>query len=150
MKILSDFFKSISSDSTVNIDNDTLESFTDEKILAISILLIEVSKSDDYYDELEKNTIIEIIREKFSLDKNQIDLLINLADKKNDEMISLHDFIEVLNKECSYSEKKDLIKMLWDVAYIDGRIDKYEDYTIRKISDLLYITHSDFIQAKLR
>ena len=78
MKILSDFFKSISSDSTVNIDNDTLESFTDEKILAISILLIEVSKSDDYYDELEKNKIIEIIREKFSLDKNQIDLLINL------------------------------------------------------------------------
>ena len=40
--------------------------------------------------------------------------------------------------------------MLWDVAYADGRIDKYEDYTIRKISDLLYIKHADFIKAKLR
>ena len=40
--------------------------------------------------------------------------------------------------------------MLWDIAYSDGRIDKYEDYTIRKISDLLYIKHSDFIKAKLR
>ena len=29
-------------------------------------------------------------------------------------------------------------------------IDKYEDYTIRKISDLLYIKHSDFIKAKTR
>ena len=42
------------------------------------------------------------------------------------------------------------MKFLWDIAYADGRIDKYEDYTIRKISDLLYVKHSDFMKAKLR
>ena len=150
MKILSDFFKSISSSTKTNIKHEHIKDFQDEKILAISILLIEVSKSDDEYDDVEKNKIIEIIKNKFSLKENQINLLINLADKENDEMISLYDFTEVLNKGCSYSEKKDLIKMLWDVAFIDGRIDKYEDYTIRKISELLYVQHADFIRAKLR
>ena len=99
---------------------------------------------------MEKSKIIDLLKKEFSLNDDQIKLVITLADQKNNEMISLHDFTEIVNNECSYSEKKDLIKMLWDVAYADGRIDKYEDYTIRKISDLLYIKHTDFIKAKLR
>ena len=66
------------------------------------------------------------------------------------KLISLHELTAIINNGYSYSEKKNVIKMLWDIAYSDGRIDKYEDYTIRKISDLLYIKHSDFIKAKLR
>ena len=39
---------------------------------------------------------------------------------------------------------------LWEVAFADQVIDKYEDYTIRKIADLLYVKHKDFIKAKIR
>ena len=35
-------------------------------------------------------------------------------------------------------------------AFADGRIDKYEDYTIRKIADLIYVRHEDFMKAKHR
>ena len=150
MKIFSDIFKSLSLNNKTNITQKDIESFDDEKILSICIFLIEVSKSDDEYDDLEKSKIIDLLKKEFSLNDDQIKLVITLADQKNNEMISLHDFTEIVNNECSYSEKKDLIKMLWDVAYADGRIDKYEDYTIRKISDLLYIIHADFIKAKLR
>ena len=150
MKIFSDIFKSLSLNNKTNITQKDIESFDDEKILSICIFLIEVSKSDDEYDDLEKSKIIDVLKKEFSLNDDQIKLVITLADQKNNEMISLHDFTEIVNNECSYSEKKDLIKMLWDVAYADGRIDKYEDYTIRKISDLLYIKHADFIKAKLR
>ncbi len=150
MKIFSDVFKSLSLNNKTNITQKDIESFDDEKILSICIFLIEVSKSDDEYDDLEKSKIIDLLKKEFSLNDDQIKLVITLADQKNNEMISLHDFTEIVNNECSYSEKKDLIKMLWDVAYADGRIDKYEDYTIRKISDLLYIKHADFIKAKLR
>tara|TARA_B100001094_G_scaffold151081_1_gene146287 strand:+ start:11029 stop:11481 length:453 start_codon:yes stop_codon:yes gene_type:complete len=150
VKIFSDIFKSLSLNNKTNITQKDIESFDDEKILSICIFLIEVSKSDDEYDDLEKSKIIDLLKKEFSLNDDQIKLVITLADQKNNEMISLHDFTEIVNNECSYSEKKDLIKMLWDVAYADGRIDKYEDYTIRKISDLLYIKHADFIKAKLR
>ncbi|MBT5406863.1 MAG: TerB family tellurite resistance protein [Gammaproteobacteria bacterium] len=150
MKIFSDIFKSLSLNNKTNITQKDIESFDDDKILSVCIFLIEVSKSDDEYDDLEKSKIIDLLKKEFSLNDDQIKLVITLADQKNNEMISLHDFTEIVNNECSYSEKKDLIKMLWDVAYADGRIDKYEDYTIRKISDLLYIKHTDFIKAKLR
>ena len=150
MKLLSDFFKNISSNTKKNIKPNSLESFEDEVILSICILLIEVSKSDDDYDDLEKEKIIDLLKKQFSLNHDQIDVLIKMADKKNNEIVSLHELTASLNKEYTYAEKKNVIKMLWDIAYSDGRIDKYEDYTIRKISDLLYIKHSDFIKAKLR
>ena len=150
MKLLSDFFKNISSNTKKNIKPNSLESFEDEVILSICILLIEVSKSDDDYDDLEKEKIIDLLKKQFSLNHDQIDVLIKMADKKNNEIVSLHELTANINKEYTYSEKKNVIKMLWDIAYSDGRIDKYEDYTIRKISDLLYIKHSDFIKAKTR
>ena len=150
MKLISDFFKDIISNKKTNIKPNSLESFKDEMVLSICVLLIEVSKSDDDYDDSEKEKIIELLKKQFLLNDDQIDILMMMADKKNDEIVSLHELTASLNKEYTYSEKKNVIKMLWDIAYSDGRIDKYEDYTIRKISDLLYIKHSDFIKAKLR
>lgn len=150
MKSISDFFKDITSNKKTNIKPNSLESFKDEMVLCICVLLIEVSKSDDDYDDSEKEKIVDLLEKQFSLNHDQIDILMQMADKKNNEIVSLHELTATLNKEYTYSEKKNVIKMLWDIAYSDGRIDKYEDYTIRKISDLLYIKHSDFIKAKLR
>jgi uncharacterized tellurite resistance protein B-like protein len=38
---------------------------------------------------------------------------------------------------------------MWEVAYADGRVDRYEDHMIRKVADLLYLSHNDFIRMKL-
>ena len=135
--------------STENIVEEDIESF-DEMTLATCVLLIEVSLSDDSYDDEEKNKIIGILKNKFSLDDSQINVLLELADKKNKEMISLYDWTSKINEIYSYEQKKELIKLLWDVAFADGRIDKYEDYTIRKIADLIYVRHEDFMKAKHR
>ena len=135
--------------NTENIVEEDIQSF-DEMTLATCVLLIEVSLSDDSYDDEEKNKIIGILKNKFSLDDSQINVLLELADKKNKEMISLYDWTSKINEIYSYEQKKELIKLLWDVAFADGRIDKYEDYTIRKIADLIYVRHEDFMKAKHR
>ena len=144
LKILDGFVS-----STDNIIEEDILSF-DEMTLATCVLLIEVSLSDDSYDDEEKNKIIGILKNKFSLDDSQINVLLELADKKNKEMISLYDWTSKINEIYSYEQKKELIKLLWDVAFADGRIDKYEDYTIRKIADLIYVRHEDFMKAKHR
>ena len=150
MKFLSELFDKYTSNKKTTITVDELESFDDELILATCILLLEVSKSDDSFDDIEKERILSILEQNFNLNTQQTNFLFKIADKKNDEMISLYEWTAKINELCSYSDKKKLMKFLWDIAYADGRIDKYEDYTIRKISDLLYVKHSDFIKAKLR
>ena len=37
---------------------------------------------------------------------------------------------------------------MWAIAYADGDLDKYEEYIIRKVADLLHVSHSDFMHAK--
>ena len=122
----------------------------DDMTLATCVLLIEVSKSDDTFDEQENNKIISILKDKFNLDDSQINILLEVADNKNQEMISLYDWTSKINEVYEYNEKKALIRALWDVAFADGRIDKYEDHTIRKIADLIYVKHEDFMKAKHR
>ena len=63
-------------------------------------------------------------------------------------MTSLFDWTDIINKECSYDQKCIIIGFMWDIAYIDGKIDKYEDFTIRKVADLIYVKHKDFISLK--
>jgi uncharacterized tellurite resistance protein B-like protein len=34
------------------------------------------------------------------------------------------------------------------VAFVDDNLDKYEEAVIRKVADLLYITHRDYLKVK--
>ena len=42
------------------------------------------------------------------------------------------------------------IEMLWKIALVDLDLDKYEDYMIAKIADLLYIARGDVMRLKQR
>jgi uncharacterized tellurite resistance protein B-like protein len=42
-----------------------------------------------------------------------------------------------------------MLNMLWQVAYADGELASIEEHIIRKISDLLNLRHSEYIQTKL-
>ena len=137
------FFK-----SNENIKSDLLESNKDE--LAYASLLIEVIKSDDYFDQREHDELLDILGTKLSIEEKALGELSELAQKKSDESTSLYEFTREINDKYHYEEKVQLIEDLWRIAYSDGRIDKYEDYVIRKVTNLIYVTHSDFIKSKLK
>ena len=116
--------------------------------LATCILLIEVSKSDDDYDKAEQEKIILLIKEKFSLTYDEIEEVFSVSNNHHNKMISLFEWTDIINKECSYDQKLVIIGFMWDIAFIDSKIDRYEDYTIRKVCDLIYVKHKDFINLK--
>ena len=97
---------------------------------------------------LKSKKIKSLIKKKFKIPQDQIESLFTYSDEKHDSMTSLFDWTEIINKECSYDQKCMIIGFMWDIAYIDGKIDKYEDLTIRKVSDLIYVKHKDFISLK--
>ena len=104
--------------------------------------MIEVSKSDDEFSSEEKDKIISLLEHHFSLNQEQISVLIELAEEKNNEMISLYEWTSIINDNYDYPDRINVIKSLWAVAHADNKIDKYEDYTIRKIADL-FVRHED-------
>ena len=117
--------------------------------LASAALLIELSRADFQQDDKELKAIERILREKFSLDSQELTTLMTLADEENREATSLYQFTSLINDNYSAEQKYHLIKLLWELALVDGEINKYEDHLIRKISELIYLSHSEFIRAKI-
>ncbi len=118
--------------------------------LASAVLLLEVAQADRDYSTQEKARIQQAIASKFSLTDEDIKLLMSLAEEKSDQATDYHQFTSLLNKEFSNQQKIRLIEMMWQVAYADGELDPYEDYFIRKISELLYLRHSELLSARER
>lgn len=118
--------------------------------LASAALMIEISLADDHIHEEERRTIKKLLEKCFELQNDEIEDLVKLAEEEVDHAVSLHEFTRLLNESFSYKEKINVIENLWHVAYADSVLDKYEEYYIRKVADLLYISHSDYIQSKLK
>ena len=55
----------------------------------------------------------------------------------------------LINDQFNPEQKYRLIVALWQVANADGIISKHEDHLIRNVADLIYVSHSNFIRAKL-
>ena len=145
-------FKSISKFLQENIRKDSVDGMDEQQLihLASAALLLEVSRADFDIQDEELASIANSLTERFSFSKQEADSLIELAKTEQDSHVSIHPFVKIINDDCSADEKKLLLEDLWRVAYADDKLDKYEEYHLRKIADLLYIPHSVFIQTKLK
>jgi len=116
--------------------------------LATATLLFEMAQMDDHVDSREREAIQSLLEDKFSLDMALSVELLELGADKSRQAICMQEFTRLLNENFSQTEKRHMVKMLWQVAMSDGVIDKYEDLFVRQIADLLYVPHQDFIQTK--
>ena len=125
------------------------ESDSNDIIVCGLALLIEVAKSDNEFSDVELKEITQIACHQFSIPQEQKGELLTLAKSISTESTSLYEYTRLINDLCDYQDKLKLINNLWTIAFADKHLDKYEEFLIRKISDLLYVSHSDFIQQKL-
>jgi uncharacterized tellurite resistance protein B-like protein len=119
------------------------------KNLITAALMIEVMQADFSLDEREQQAFISVLKQSFDLDENEVIELEELAHVKVEEATSLYEFTRQINDNFSAGEKLELIKNMWRVAFADGEIDRYEDGVIRRVAELIYVAHSDFIRMKL-
>jgi len=118
--------------------------------LAAAALLVEIMNADHALSIEESDSIKTILFETLFITANIADELLATAKKQVNEATDLFQFTEVINTNYSYEEKVSLIESLWKVAYSDKQLDKYEEHMVRRIADLLYVSHSDFMQTKNR
>lgn len=116
--------------------------------LATAVLMIDIARADHVFEDSEFDAMLQLIEAHFELSPEQAATLVNSAGEKADDMVSLFEFTQLLHKNLDEKEKARIVSLLWQVAYADGRLDKYEDALVLKISDLLHVSRGRVMRLK--
>src|SRR5262245_13112590 len=118
--------------------------------IAAAALWLEMMRADGRSDAGERQTVLRAVREKFGLDDEDARALVALADQAASGATDDYQFTSLINQHLSAVQKEHIIEHLWEVAYADGSAAPREEHFVRKIADLLYVSHGAFIAAKER
>ncbi|NMM40675.1 TerB family tellurite resistance protein [Pseudoalteromonas arctica] len=116
---------------------------------AVAALLIEVMRADREQQDDELKTLSLTLKKYFNLSDEDVSELMQSAGKSLDDAIDYFQFSKQINDQCSAEQRIEIIELLWRLAYADGELDPQEEYVIRRVANLLYVAHEDFIAAKL-
>ena len=117
--------------------------------LAAAALLIETARADFIQDASEQSALEQLLSKALDLSPDAVHALIEQAAQRVDEATSLYEFTRVINDYYTSAQKQQLITGMWRVAYTDGDLDKYEEHLIRRVAELIYVPHADYIRSKL-
>ncbi|MBU6422068.1 MAG: TerB family tellurite resistance protein, partial [Gammaproteobacteria bacterium] len=100
----------------------------------------------EHPDELARAQAV--LAQRFSLSNEQAAGLLKDGVVESDRSASLYRFVTLINRQFDTDAKRDLLVMLWRVAYADGLLDKYEDALMHKLADLMYVPVVELMRAK--
>ena len=118
--------------------------------LATAALLVEVVRSDADIQPSEQQVVLRAVREKFGLSDDEAQTLIRLAEEEVRTANDYYQFTSLINREFNQQQKQRVIELMWQVAYADAELSAHENHVLRRIAELLHVTHSDYIAAKMR
>jgi len=123
--------------------------YENEKLkVALAALLVEMARADFDQTEDENAEIAALLAGHFGLSESESLALLQKAEVATDDSVCLHDFTRTLHTNLNPEERLKVIELLWMVALSDDKLDKYEDYLVRKVADLMHVPFSDVIRVR--
>ena len=110
-------------------------------------LMFEIAISDGNLDENE----LKIIKERASRvsgEDAKVSTIIKKIIDEAQESVSFYPYVKKINETHNDEEKKDLLKILWELVTADSIVDAYEENLYFKIAELLKIKRATANQIK--
>lgn len=118
----------------------------DETIYSVSALFAAIMKADNSIMRSELYSFRDFFLERFGYEA--ANKAIEYLKILKDENISIARESAVLNRELNYTEKLEIIRYLFQLAYADGAISDAEIRTIEEISENFQIRQMDYAYIK--
>ena len=117
------------------------------KLIALC-LAYEVANADNDIDVRERDLILEKIKEALDISVLTEKEIFGVIQEESQKRVSFYDIIKDINKNLDKKGKIDVLKMLWEIAYVDKVLDVDEERIIRRSAEMLGIKPSVVLQTK--
>lgn len=117
--------------------------------LASAAILCEVMRADYDQSDVERAALKKMLMARYRLDEQDVSQLMALAEAEVDDAVDHYQFVSLIKQHYDYDQRLELVNLMWELAWADGSLDPLEEHRIRRLADLLYVSHSDFIRSKL-
>ncbi len=118
--------------------------------MATAVLMVDVALVDSSFEEVEFERMLGLVKNHFGLSTQAAAELINAANAEADELVSVHEFTELLHQHLDDDEKARVVELLWSTAYADGELNEYENSLVLKVSDMLNVSLDVVMRLKLK
>ncbi|MDX5377239.1 MAG: TerB family tellurite resistance protein [Halomonas sp.] len=117
---------------------------------ATAALLCEVVRADYHTDDAELTSLRRMLKQHFGLADGEVEELMAMAREEIETSVDHYQFVSLIKQHYDYAQRCELVRMMWSLAYADGESHHLEEHRIRRLAELLHVSHSDFIRAKLQ
>lgn len=122
----------------------------DRILVATCALLLEMATVDGEFSSEEQDVILHALTSTYGMNRDEAQAIMEAARAELKGSIDLWRFARIINREYAEDEKIQVIEAVWRVIYADGRLDGHEDHLVHRLADLLRLSHSQLIDAKMR
>ena len=143
LKSIQDFFDRNIAQGTPSAERHSVE-------LATAALLVEVVRSEAGIAPSEQRAVLRAVREKFGLSEEEAQTILRLAEEEVRTANDYYQFTSLINRHFDQQQKQHVLELMWRMAYADAELAAHENYVLRRIAELLHVTHGDYIAAKMR
>lgn len=117
---------------------------------AVAALLREMTRMGEAVKAEEGAAVESAIRGHFGLTGEEASELIALAEAEREEATDYYQFTSLINAHYDPEQRVQVVEQLWRIAYADESLHAQEEYRVRKLAQLLHVSHRAFIATKHR
>jgi len=121
---------------------------SDDERLAAAALLVHIINVDGAVSREECRKLSELVKDRFQLDKEEADKLIDAATVADRDAVDLYGFTSVLKAKLDEAGRSRVIEMMWELVYVDGEVHEFEDNVVWRVAELLGVPTRDRVRMK--
>ncbi|MCE8019181.1 TerB family tellurite resistance protein [Halomonas sp. MCCC 1A11036] len=118
--------------------------------LATAALLCEVMRADYHTDQVQLDALRQLLMRRFQLPAAAVEELMEMAREEVELSVDHYQFVSLIKQHYDYAQRCELVRMMWTLANADANHNALEEHRIRRLAELLHVSHSDFIRTKLQ
>jgi uncharacterized tellurite resistance protein B-like protein len=116
--------------------------------LATAALLVRVATVDSDMSDVKSKQLRRILMFSFGLDDSSVTVLIENACAAERSAIDLYQFTRLLNEALDDKGRHQVIQMMWEMAYVEGRFNGFEANVIWRTADLLGVPSRQRVEIR--